>query len=216
MVSMEKIVLKAQRRDVIGKKVGALRREGKLPAVVYGKHIEAFPITLDLREASRVLTSASSSRLISLEVEGEEFSTLVREKQRHPVLRALLHVDFQAVSLTEKITTMVRVELTGIAPAVKIYNGMVEFETTEVEVECLPQDLPEKISVDISKLKKIGDSIHIRDLSVPQNVEITDDEDKIIVAIISGSIEEVEVIVAGGEGTEPEVLEKGKKEEAED
>ena len=153
---MEKAVLNATHRTVIGKHVGALRREGKLPAIIYGTHMEPTPITLDLREATKFFAPLTESSIVTISLDGEEHATLVREKQRDVIKRTLLHVDFQAVSLTEKLRTEVIIELTGTAPAVKDFNGVVVTGLDELEVECLPSDLPERIVVDISKSTESG------------------------------------------------------------
>jgi large subunit ribosomal protein L25 len=208
---MEKVSLNATRRTITGKKVGALRREGKLPAVLYGHHIETTSILLDLREAMHTLSSLTSSSLININLEGTEHAALVREKQRNFITNILLHVDFQAVSLTEKIRATVSIVFSGIAPAVKDFNGVVVTGVNKVEVEALPQDLPERIIVDISSLVKIGDGIYVRDLKVEGEVEILDNTEEMIVIITAPAAEEAPEIVAGAE--EPEVIEKGKKEE---
>ena len=212
---MERAVIEATRRTVTGKKVGALRRAGKLPGVLYGTHIQATPIMLELRESSRILASASRSSLFNLNLDGVIHAVLVREKQRNFITGILLHVDFQAVSLTEKIRTSVNIVFTGLAPAVKDFNGVVVNGAGQVEVECFPQDLPEKIVVDISGLNKIGDGIYMRDIKVEGNVVILQNPDEMVVIITAPAAEEVveEVVVPVGE--EPEVIEKGKKEEEE-
>ncbi len=211
---MDKLSIEATRRTVIGKKVGALRRAGKLPGVIYGHNFEATPIQMDLHDASLILSHASSSQLIKINLDGKEIPTLVREKQRDFIKGTLLHVDFQAVSLTEKIRTSVSIDLSGVAPAVKDYNGVVVQELDEVEVEALPQDLPEKLVVDISNLARIGDAIHIRDLKVPAGVEILNEPDEVVV-IITGAAPEISEEEAAEEISEPEVIERGKKEEEE-
>jgi large subunit ribosomal protein L25 len=139
---MESIELKATRRNVIGKQVRALRREGKLPGVVYGHHIESMAILLDLRDTSRSLAGLAPSALVTLDVDGEKHMTLVREKQRDPIIGILTHVDFLAVSLKEKLRTNVYLSLVGLAPAIKAYNAIQVPGVDELEVECLPQDLP--------------------------------------------------------------------------
>jgi large subunit ribosomal protein L25 len=213
---MERAVIEATRRTAIRKKVGALRRAGKLPAVLYGTHIQATPITLELRESSRILASTTSSSLFNLNLDGVVHAVLVREKQRDFITGILQHVDFQVVSLTEKIRTSVRIVFTGLAPAVKDFNGVVVNGAGEVEVECFPQDLPEKIVVDISNLNKIGDGIYMRDVKVEGNVVILQNPDEMVVIITAPAAEEVveEVVVPAAE--EPEVIEKGKKEEEEE
>ena len=209
---MEQTVLKAIKRDVLGKQVKAYRREGRLPAIVYGRGIDPIPVTLDYREAIHILPTLTSSQLVVVEVDGNQHMALVREKQRHPVSGALLHVDFQRVSMTERLRAYVMLELVGEAPAVKNLNGVLVSGQESVEVECLPSDLPEKITVDLSGLENIGDSIHIRDLTLPPEIEILSDPGDMIVIVTYQAVEEaVEEEVVSVE--EPAVIERGKKEE---
>jgi large subunit ribosomal protein L25 len=214
---MEKVVIKATKRAVIGKHVATLRREGKLPGVLYGHNVSSVAITMDLKEASTILGKLSGSSIVTIDLDGQEHAALVREKQRDYIRSLLIHVDFQAVSLTEKLRTDVGIELIGVSPAVKDFNAMIVSGIEEVEVECLPQDLPEKIEVDISNLKAIGDSIYLRDIPVPQNVIfLTDPNELLAVAqFIKEEVVEAPAVVETAEvaGTEPEVIEKGKKEE---
>jgi large subunit ribosomal protein L25 len=212
---MEEIVLQAQRRDVLGKQVKALRRQGKLPAVVYGHRIQPLAITLDTREASRQLTGVTSSHLITINVDGERHTVLVRDKQRNPIYGTLLHVDFLAVSMTEKLRANVVISLEGDPSAVKDYDGIVVTGIEQLEVECLPGDLPERVTIDISTLAQIGDAIYVRDIQLPSAVEVLTDADEMVVLITAPAVEVAEeVVVVEGEG-EPEVIEKGKKEEEE-
>lgn len=213
-IKMEKLVIQATRRSVTGKKVGALRRDGKLPGILYGYQIDSTPILMELREASRVLAHASSSQLITINLDGKEFATLVREKQRDFIKGTLLHVDFQVVSLTEKIRTSVGIELSGTSPAVKDFNGVIVQELDEVEVEALPQDLPDKFVVDISSLAKVGDAVFVRDLNVPSGIEILNEPDEVVV-IVTGAAPEISEEEVSEEISEPEVIERGKKEEEE-
>ncbi len=210
---MENIVIEAVKREVIGKKVKALRREGKLPAIVYGHQFLPMPILLDYRQASRSLSGVSSSQLIELNVDGKKIPVLVRERQHHPISGNLLHVDFLAVSMTEALRAFVPIEVEGEAPAVKELGGVLVTGLEEIEVECLPKDLPERIVVDLSKLEKIGDGIYVKDLLMPAGVEVLSDSEEMVVLITAPEGEEVEAEIA--EGFEPEVIEKGKKEEEE-
>jgi large subunit ribosomal protein L25 len=213
---MEEIIIKAVRRDVIGKQVKALRREGKLPAVLYGRHITPTPILMELRESSRILAQSSSSSLITIDLGDEKHVALVREKQRNFLTGGLLHVDFQAVSMLERLRTNVSINFEGESPAVKTYNAIVMTELSEVEVECLPIDLPSQFSVDISGLTEIGSAIYVKDLDVPDAVEILEDPDAIVVVITAAAYEEEVVVEAETPlAAEPEVIEKGKKEEEE-
>lgn len=214
---MEKVVLKATRRDVTGKQVSAMRRAGRLPAVLYGRGVEPTPIALDEREATLLLSRLSGSSLITIELDGQEYPALVREKQRDFIKNRLLHVDFQAVSLTEKIRAAVRIFLTGTSTAVKDYNAVIVTGLDELEVEALPQDLPERITVDISTLARVGDSIHVRDLVIPDKVRVLSNPDDLIVLAAATKEEAVtEAAAPGAEAAEPEVIERGKKEEEEE
>ncbi len=212
---MENVVVKATHRTVIGKQVRALRRAGQLPGVLYGRHIEPAPISMDAREASRILSRLTSSSLVTIDLEGKEYPSLVRESQRNPIKRNLLHVDFQVVSLTETLRTHVRIEVAGISPAVKDFNAVLVTSLDELEVECFPQHLPERIVVDISRLANIGDSIHVRDIILSENVKILNDPEEMVVVVTASKAEEevAAVAIPGQEMAEPEVIEKGKKEE---
>lgn len=222
---MEKVVLKATKRDVTGKQVNALRRAGKLPAVIYGRHTEPVSITLDARTAGIVLSKVSSSSLITVDVDGKEYPALVRERQRDYIRDTLKHVDFLAVSLTEQIRADVRIEITGISPAVKDLDAVLVTGLHSLSVECLPTALPDRIVVDISVLAQVGDAIHVRDLQTPEKVRVLSDPDEMVVVATYAKIEVEEVAPAavegavpleaeGVEGAEPELsVERGKKEE---
>ena len=216
MDKVEKVIIKAIKREVIGKQVNALRRAGKLPAVMFGYQVESTPIMLDTHEVTKILGQLSSSSIITIDLDGKQYPTLVREKQRDFIKNRLLHVDFQVVSLTEKIRAQVRIELTGTAPAVTDYSAIIVNSMTELEVEGLPADLPERIMVDISNLVKIGDGIHVHDIVVSDKVVILEDPDETIVNATAPRVEEVEEVVPEeAEVVEPEVIEHGKKEEEE-
>lgn len=212
---MEKVVLKASRRDVIGKQVKSLRRAGQLPAVLYGRHIEnPISLVLDTRDTTRALAKVSSSSLVMIELDGKEIPALIREKQRDFIKNRLLHIDFLVVSLTEKLTASVSIELTGVSVAVKDFNAVLVTGLDKVEVECLPTDLPERIVVDIAALAKVGDAIHVSDLALSDKVKILSSPDEMIVIATAARVEEVvEAVVPEAGAEEPEVIEKGKKEE---
>jgi len=208
---MKNVVLKATRRDTqAGKTVKALRREGLLPAVMYGHNFKPVSILLEAHAANLALAGLSASTIVTVELEGVESATLVREKQKDYLKNRLLHVDFQVVSLTEKIRAAVNIDLTGTSPAVKDYNAVIVTNVSSVNVEALPRDLPERIQVDISALKAVGDAIHVRDLQVSSAVTVLTDPDEIVVVATGAAAEEV---VETAEVAEPEVIERGKKEE---
>ena len=216
---MDEVVIKANHRQVVGKKVKVLRREGILPAVVYGHNVDSIPISLDMREASRTLERISPSALVVVDVDGEQHYTLVRDKQRNPIRGSILHVDFQAVSLDETVRADLNIKIVGEAPAVETYLGIVVPSLEQLSIECLPKDLPDNIEVDISGLNEIGDSLLVRDLVAPNGVEILSDPEDVVVVVIAQAaeeeVEEEEVEVVE-EGMEPEVIERGKREEGEE
>ena len=219
---MEKVVLKATRRDVVGKQVKAMRRDGKLPAVIYGRHNEPIIISLDSHTASLALGRLSSSSLVTIDVDGTEYATLVREKQRDYIKNRLLHVDFLAVSQDETLTATVSLHFIGVSIAVKDYNAVLVHNLEELEVECLPADLPERIDVDISVLSRIGDGIRVRDIKVSDKVRILENPDTMVAVATAPKVEEEGAAVPGVEGVtategEPELsVERGKKEDEEE
>ena len=221
---MEKVVLKANKRSVVGKQVKALRREGKLPAVIYGRHGEPINIELDARSTGRILANATSSSLITIELGGEEIPTLIREKQRDFIKNNLLHVDFMTVSMTEKLKAYVALRFKGVSLAVKDYNAILVHNIEQLHVECFPADLPEYIVVDISALKNPGDGIRVGDLTVAGDILVLDDADMMVAVASASKIDEV--VGEGEEGAEveegaadgePELsVDRGKKDEDEE
>jgi large subunit ribosomal protein L25 len=217
---MDKVVLKATPRTASGRHVRALRRTGQLPGIIYGHNVEPVSISMDARDAAKILARLSSSSLVTLDLDGKEYPSLVREKQMNYIKRNLIHVDFQVVSLTEKIRANVGIVLTGNSIAVKDFNAMLINGLNELEVEAFPQDLPERVVVDIAALVKIGDAIHVKDIVLSDKVTILSAAEEMVVLATAPAKEEVEEVVTPeaavvAEGTEPEVIEKGKKEEEE-
>lgn len=213
--SMEEVVIQAKKRDVIGKQVKVLRREGYLPGILYGRDLDPIPVSLDYREISKTLPYITSSQLLVIDIEGDKHYALVRDKQLDPVQSTLLHVDFLVVSMTEKLRADVSIELIGESTAVKELSGVLVSGQETIEVECLPKDLPERISVDISVLKEIGDSLYVKDIDLPPEIEVLADPDEMVVTVtyqvVEVEEEEEEEIEELEE--EPEVIERGKKEE---
>jgi large subunit ribosomal protein L25 len=212
---MEKNVIEATKRDVIGKKVGVLRRAGKLPGVIYGHNFETMVILMDGKTATKVLNSATSSSIVTIKIDGKDHAVLVREKQKDYIRNQFIHIDFQAVSQTEKIRTKVGIIFTGVAPAVKDFNGVVVEGLDSIEVEALPKDLPERFVVDITGLANIGDAIHVSGIAIPDSVTLLTPAEELVILITAPAAEEVEEapVAEAVEGVEPEVIEKGKKEE---
>ena len=216
---MDKVVIKAEKRDVIGKQVKAMRRAGRLPAVIYGRHTDPIILSLDSHSASLVLGRLTSSSLVTIDLDGKEYPALVREKQRDYIKNRILHVDFLAVSLTETLRAGVAVNLVGVSAAVKDYNAVLVTNLQSLAVECLPTDLPERIDIDISVLARPGDGIRVRDVKVSDKVRLLDDPDTMVAVATFAKVEEEGAAVPGAEGVaaaeaEPELaVERGKKDE---
>lgn len=211
---MEDIILQAVRRTVTGKQVNVLRRAGKLPAVIYGRHTSPIAITLDARDTGRALAGVGETRLVTIDLEGVKHPVLIRERQRDVMRGHLIHVDFLAVSMTEKLRAEVRIELVGNAPIVKdgaiLVNGV-----DTLEIECFPQDLPNTLVLDITGLVRFGQSLLVKDVPIPDKVTLLSDLDDMVVQVTAPAVEAEE---DGGTtfAAEPEVIEKGKKDEDED
>ena len=213
---MEKVILKASKRDVTGKQVKALRREGKLPAVIYGRHLEPISIIMEAHTASMALSKLTSSSLVTIDVDGAEYPALVRERQRDYIKGTLTHIDFLAVDMNEKIRTSVGLAFVGVSGAVKDYNGILVHNLERLEVECFPGDLPERINVDIAMLKQIGDLIRVLDVVVSDKIRILGDPEETI-AVVTIIKEETAAVATEGaavaaEAAAPELsVERGKK-----
>ena len=161
--------------------------------MLYGHGIQSTPVMLDAHEAALRLSHLTSSSLMMIELDGKEYPALVREKQRDYLKNRLLHVDFQVISMTEKITTKVGIELTGTAPVVKAFSAVIVTVLNELEIECMPQDLPERVVIDISGLAEVGAAIHLRDVVISDRVKILGDPAETIV-VASATREEKAVV----------------------
>jgi large subunit ribosomal protein L25 len=203
--------LTASRRAATGHKVGALRRAGKLPAVLYGPGLETTPIELDSREASRLLTRVRGMRLIDLTVDGAPHKTLVREIQRDFVRGDLLHVDFYEVAMDRPIRVTVPIALVGEAPGA--VEGVVVTGLNELDIECLPGDMVSTVEADLAALKAVGDAIHVRDLYVPSTIKVLTDGDELVARLTYQIVEEEAPAEAPAATAEVEVIERRRKEE---
>lgn len=215
---MEEIKLEAKRRQVLGKKVKTLRREGILPAVIYGTGIEPVPIELNAHETTQLLSRVSGSTLINLNIGKENHTVILRDVQVDAIRRDILHIDFLKVAMDTAIRTVVPVTLVGEAPAVKELGGVLVTGLSEVEIEALPGDLPDRINVDLEPLDEINTSISVGDIFFGSGVTILTDVDEVLARIVPQAaeeeiVEEVEEEVLVDVSAEPEVIEKGLKEE---
>ena len=210
--------LKVQKRTLIGKRVKTLRKNGQLPAVLYGAGIDSMPISLDGREASRLLSRASSSTLIELDFEDESHSVLVRGVQRDVIRGDYVHVDFLKVALDETIRAQVPIELVGEPPAAEEAGVVLLTGVSQVEVEALPAALPDRITVNLEILENLEDSISVADLFAGEGVTILTEPDELIARPIYQEEEIIEEIVEEDELdelAEGEELEEGEEAEGE-
>ena len=223
------IKLEANRRTVLGKQTRRLRREGILPAVLYGSEFGSFPIELDRRSASRLLARVSRSTLIDLEVGDQRHTVLLREIQRDPLRGRLLHVDFLKVRMDVRIRAEVPIELVGQAPAALIAGGVLVTGVDAIEVESLPSDLPDRITVDLESLANIDDSITVADLFVGEGVRILTEANELVARVIyeaeeiipeavvvTEAVEGVAEVAEGAEVVAPEVAAAAEGEEEEE
>ncbi len=178
---MEQITLNAAKRTLAGKKAQALFKQGKLPAVLYGHNIANQSIELNEKDFFKVFKKAGESTIVNLVVDGTIQPVLIHDVQRHYLLDHPIHVDFYAVNMSEKLRAKIPLHFIGESNAVKALGGMLVKNLQEVEVECLPADLPHAIEVDISKLNNFEDAIRVSDLSVSNKVKILASPDEVMV-----------------------------------
>ncbi len=208
--------LKAEQRTAIGRSaVRKLKTRGIIPAIVYGGKEKPQPLQVAARDINAVLSHASGENiLVELEIAGEQSNrmALVQEIQHSPVGGDILHVDFHAVSMDEKIQAEVPLEPVGIANGVKNFGGLLEQSLRSLPIECLPRDLPDRLTVDVSNLN-IGDSIHVRDIQLPSGVTAKVQPDLTAFSVLAPVVEEEPVpIAAEGAAAGPEVITEKKPE----
>ncbi len=219
---MEGLVLKAEPREVTGRRpVRRLRRTGLIPAVLYGPGIQPRNLQVRALDVEKILRSGGTTQLVDLEIVGEKqpVKVLIRELQRHPVKRSLLHVDFVQVSLREKLEVEVPIVLVGESPAAAAGIGTPSQVLDTVAVRCLPTDIPSHIEVDLSTLTQEHDVIRAAELPLPERVELAEEPDAAVVILeylAAEEEEEIEEEAAVEEAAEPEVIAKGKAEEEEE
>lgn len=201
--------LKAQIRSLIGKKVGAVRQAGKIPAVVYGHGSANQNLELDYNAFDKVFKAGGESTIIDLNVDDQAVKVLISDVQYDPVKDRYRHVDFHQIKMDEKINTQVELKFIGESKAVKELDGVLVHNISELEIKCLPGDLVGEIEVDISKLDTFDDVVTIGDLNISQNIEIIGHELTDVVAIVSRPREEEKEEVAVVEPTAEEAVAEG-------
>ena len=222
---MQQVRLEAQKRETAGKGAArGMRRAGNLPGVLYGRKNEVIPIQINSRRFQDFLHNYGANAFINLEIadHGTE-NVMVKEIQRDPVSNQLLHTDLLRISMDEPITSAATIVLVGSAPGIQ-EGGILEFPHRELTLHCLPALLPEEIEVDISELD-IDDRLSVEDISLPEEIEILDDPNTRIVAIVPPRIEEepeaeveegMEVEVEADEDAEPELISRRSADDEED
>lgn len=206
------ITLSATTRDAFPS-VEKAREAGFIPAVFYGSHKASTSIFVSQALFTKTLKDAGESTLITVDTGSEKVSALIHDVQFDPVTDRVLHVDFYVVDANEKLEVGVRLEFVGVSEAVKSLGGTLVKVTHELEVECLPKDLPHEIVVDISKLENLDSVITVADLTLPSGVVAKSAAEEVIASIAVGKEEDLSAPVAGPDLEAIEVEKKGKKDE---
>jgi large subunit ribosomal protein L25 len=215
---MDGLKIQADKREILGKKVRFLRREGITPAHVFGHNVESLALQCDTDSLQRIIEQAGTTRLVALKIEGDESpkSVLIREIQKDAISGQLLHVDFYQIRKTEKIKADIPFVFVGEAPAMHLKGRILAQELSSISVECLPDRLPPQIEIDLTSLEELGQAIHVSDIALGPDITLITPSDRLIVRVseIRVKIEEEE-IVAEEEVAEEAEVEEGAEPEAE-
>ena len=224
---MSELTIEVSRREASGKNVNRrLRSSGQVPAVVYGGGREPVPIQLHRRTLLELMRSTEGHNpifLLQLADTGKSRHAMIRDMQVDPISRQVLHVDFQRILMTEKIRVSVDLELAGTPVGVRTEGGMLDFVTRSVEIECLPDRIPTKLTLDVGELH-VGQHIEASALTLPEGVELLDEPSRVIAAIsilraaeaVEGEEEEEAELLIETPSAEPEVMRRGKVDEDEE
>jgi len=214
----EKYVIEAQSREIVGKKVSQLRRQGIVPVTVYGPKAQPVNLQVPYRPLQLALLKAGGTNLIEINVDGKTTPVLAREVQRDILRNDIMHVDFFAVDMSAKIRIDVPLHFTGESPAVSSKKGILVTGPTTITIETLPSHLLNSIEINISNLNEVGDSIHVRDLKLAEEVLVINDPDEMIARISQPAAARSEEDAAAEEAAagEVEIIKKGKADEEEE
>ena len=216
----DRLELAVAPREVLGKNVKVLRRQGITPANIYGHGVDSLAVQVPTHDLAHTIKVAGRNTMLQLHVEGEKKArpVFVHHVQRNPLNDNLLHVDFYQVSLKEKIRLEVPIVVVGEAPAVDMYHGMLLQNTSSVAIEGLPAEMPPYIEVDVSGLTEIDDAIHIKDLPVSAGLTFLVDPELVVVKVAPPRIEVEEVVEEEEEAVPAEAAEEeeAKAEKAEE
>lgn len=217
---MEKLTLDVSARTVFGKKLKSLRKQGIVPANIYGKGVVSTSVQADSKELLKVAKVSGETSLIELNLAKEKRPVLIHHLQKEPVSGEILHVDFHQVDLKEKTTAEVPIKVVGEAEIVKSGVGLILQTLNDLEVEALPADIPHEIEIDVSKLTELGQSVLVKDLKVGDKVAVLTDPEVTVLTLKEAemkeevgeeapALEEVEVIGEKKEGEGEEKTEEG-------
>jgi large subunit ribosomal protein L25 len=182
--------LKVTPREVLGKKVRALRREGLTPANIYGPKVESTAVQVPTEELRQVLKTAGRNDIVYLRLDGDEpRPTFVREIQQNPVTDAILHVDFFQISLRDKVRADVPIHLVGLSPAVDTFGGILMHGLDHVTVEALPTEVPSFLELDVSPLVEINQALHVSSLELPEDVTLLTDPEQVVAKVAPPAVE---------------------------
>ncbi|MCP3962018.1 MAG: 50S ribosomal protein L25 [bacterium] len=221
---MSELVLEVHERDATGKNANRrLRAVGQVPAVVYGAKQDAVSIRVEQSKVGEILKSGHGGNavfLLQLHGTEQQRHAMIRELQTDSITGAMIHIDFQRILMDQKVKVMVPIELAGEPEGVKTEGGLLDFVTRDVEVECLPGQIPEHLPLDVSSLH-IGQHFEAKDLDLPSGVDLLADPDRVIVSVavrkaaeVEEEAEEEELLIEA-EAEEPEVIQRGKAEDEE-
>jgi large subunit ribosomal protein L25 len=221
---MAEVSLEVVRREATGKGVATkLRLQGKIPAVVYGAHRDPVAITVDRKAVSELIQKSEhgirSIFLLKMSGTDQQRHAMIKDVQIDPLSRKMTHIDFVRVLMDEVVRVTIPVHLNGTATAEGIKaGGILDWQVRDLHVECLPNAIPDSIEVDMSNVG-MHQYIHISDLKLPEGVKVLDDAERVVAGVTHARAEVVEtpaVAEAGAVAAEPEVIKKGKTEEAEE
>lgn len=191
MKQKEKLTLQAEDRTQFGKQLRKMRHHGKIPANIYGPEFKSVAITVEFKDFMHAYKVAHETGVVYVQAGKQEFPTLIKHLQKHPVSDAILHVDFRRINLAEKIETEVPLEFINESPAVSQLGGQLLTSADAVLIEALPNDIPENIQIDLAILTEIGSEIRLQDIAKMANVEFKDDPERIIVSVVARKEESI-------------------------
>jgi len=205
--------LAVQKREKLGRGVKDLRATGLVPAELYGRGLENLHLSIPKKEFKKVFKEAGENTVVTVVLDGKKHPALIQAVSYDPLTDDIQNVDLYQVRMDEKLKVGVPLEFVGVAPAVKEKNGLLVKSLQELEVEALPADIPHDIQVDLSGLMDIGQSIYVRDLSVPANVRVLVDQETVVATMTAKVTEEEELAMqqAAGAGVEAVKVESEEK-----